>query len=384
MSEVEIPLSEPNLTGNERQYIAECLETNFVSSIGPFVPRFEEAFGRSVDAPHAVACASGTAALHVALQVAGVGAGDEVLVSDFTFIATVNPIAYLGAAPVLVDANDGTWNMDPALVAAELDRRAAAGLRQPKAVLVAHVLGLPADLAPIKQSCDRHGVLLVEDAAEALGARYASGPLAGRQVGTIGLIGGFSFNGNKIITTGGGGMIATADESLARRARHLTTQARLPGPEYLHDEIGYNYRLTNLAAALGLAQLEHLAEFTERKWAIARRYDEALGPLPGITLPPRPAWAVPTMWLYSILIDPASGAGADRVLLLARLQAAGIQARPIWAPAHTMPFYARTPRLGGEVGERLFATGLSLPCSTSLTDAAQDRVIDVLLSVLRS
>lgn len=382
MSDPEIPLSVPNLTGNERRYVEECLETNYVSSVGPFVQRFEEAFCRTVDAPFAVACATGTAAVHVTLQVAGVCAGDEVLVSDFTFIATVNPIAYLGARPVLVDANEETWNMDPALAVAELDRRAAAGQRQPKAVLVAHVLGLPADIAPIRDACDRHGVVLLEDAAEALGARYAAGPLAGRQVGTIGLVGGFSFNGNKIITTGGGGMIATADEPLARRARHLTTQARLPGPEYVHDEIGYNYRLTNLAAALGVAQLEHLAEFMARKAAIAARYDEALGRIPGITLPPRPAWASPTMWLYSILINPAE-AGIDRRQVLERLEAAGIQSRPIWAPAHVMPFYADAPRLGGRVAERLFATGLSLPCSTSLSDADQDRVIGSLLSILQ-
>ncbi len=383
MSDPAIPLSIPNLTGNERRYVEECLETNYVSSVGPFVPRFEEAFGRSVGAPFAVACVSGTAAVHVTLQVAGVGAGDEVLVSDFTFIATVNPITYLGARPVLVDANDDTWNIDPALVAAELDRRASAGLRQPKAVLVAHVLGLPADIAPIQAACDRHGVVLLEDAAEALGARYAGGPLAGRQVGTIGVVGGFSFNGNKIITTGGGGMIATADEALARRARHLTTQAKLPGPEYMHDEIGYNYRLTNLAAALGLAQLEQLPGFMARKAALARRYDEALAGVPGITLPPRPAWALPTMWLYSILIDPAV-TGIDRREILERLEAKGIQSRPIWAPAHMMPFYAGVPRLGGRVGERLFATGLSLPCSTSLSDADQDRVIGALLSILPS
>ncbi len=381
MSEPEIHLSVPNLTGNEATYVRECLDTNFVSSVGPFVPRFEDAFSRAVNSRYSVACSSGTAAIHVALQVAGIEAGDEVFVSDFTFIATVNPIAYVGARPVLVDANDATWNMDPALVVDELDRRAARGLRQPKAVLVAHVLGLPADLAPIQEACARHGVILIEDAAEALGASYAAGPLANRQVGSIGLVGCYSFNGNKIITTGGGGMIATADESLARRAKHLTTQARIEGPEYLHDEIGYNYRLTNLAAALGIAQLERLTEFMARKWAIASRYDRAFGGLPGITIPPRPAWAVPTMWLYSILIDPAV-TGIDRKQMLERLESTGIQTRPVWAPAHLMPFYADAPRLGGAVGDRLFAQGLSLPCSTGLTDNEAERVIDTVRAVL--
>jgi dTDP-4-amino-4,6-dideoxygalactose transaminase len=382
MSDREIPLSVPNLSGNERRYLDECLETTFVSSVGPFVGQFEEAFARNVNARHGVACVSGTAALHVGLQVAGIQAGDEVLVSDFTFIATVNPLTYLGARPVLVDANAETWNIDPVLVVEELDRRASRGARQPKAVLVAHVLGLPADIAPIKNACDRYGVSLLEDAAEALGAGYLAGPQAGRQVGTIGLVGCFSFNGNKIITTGGGGMIATDDPTVADRARHLTTQARLPGPEYLHDEIGYNYRLTNLAAALGLAQLERLSSFVERKLHIAGRYDAALGNLPGITVPPRPAWALPTLWLYSVLIDPAI-AGVDRKVLLDQLAAAGIQTRPVWAPAHVMPFYRDAPRLGGAVGDRLFAQGLSLPCSTGLTDADQDRVIDAVVSALR-
>jgi len=203
------------------------------------VPRFEEAFSRSVNSRYGVACASGTAAIHVALQVAGISAGDEVFVSDFTFIATANPITYRGATPVFVDANDATWNMDPVLVAEELDRRAARGIRQPKAVLVAHVLGMPADLAPIQDACERHGVILLEDAAEALGARYAAGSLVGRQVGTIGLFGCFSFNGNKIITTGGGGLVATADEVLAetRQAPHDAGQAARPGVPPRRDRL---------------------------------------------------------------------------------------------------------------------------------------------------
>jgi dTDP-4-amino-4,6-dideoxygalactose transaminase len=375
-----IPLSVPNLAGRERTYVDECLATNFVSSVGPFVTRFEDELGRWVGSPYAVACASGTAALHVALKVAGVGPGDDVLVSDFTFVATVNPIVYEGARPVLVDADPLTWNMDAALVQEELAARARAG-RLPKAVLVAHVLGLVADLAPIAEACERFGVVLVEDAAEALGAAYVGGPFDGRQVGTIGRTGAFSFNGNKIITTGGGGMITTGDAALAGRARHLTTQARLPGPEYLHDEIGYNYRMTNVAAAMGVAQLEQLAGFIARKHAIAARYDAAFGSLPGVTIPPRPTWSRPTMWLYSVLIDP-SVAGIDRARLLTHLESLGIQTRPVWAPAHRMPFYRAAPRLGGAIGDGLFARGLSLPCSTSLTDAEQDRVIDAVASAL--
>jgi dTDP-4-amino-4,6-dideoxygalactose transaminase len=339
------------------------------------VDRFEADFAAGVGSVHAVACVSGTAALHVALKVAGVSRGDDVLVSDFTFVATVNPVAYLGARPILVDADLATWNMDPGLVASELEHRARRGERMPKVVLVAHILGLPADIAPIREACARHGVVLIEDAAEALGASYANSPLAGRQVGTIGLLGCFSFNGNKIITTGGGGMIATTDEALALRARHLTTQARLPGPEYFHDEVGFNYRLTNLNAALGVAQLEKLGAFIEKKRAIAHRYDEAFAGVPGLTVPPRPAWAEPTMWLYSVMVDPKI-VGIDRKTLSRKLGENGIETRPVWAPVHLMHMYKDAPRLGGTVGERLFAHGLSLPCSVSLTQPQQDRVIE--------
>lgn len=383
MSEQRIPLSIPCLEGNAARYLQECLDTNYVSSVGPFVERFETEFAAYVGAPYAVACCNGTAALHVALKVAGVGPGDEVLVSDLTFVATINPITYLGATPVLVDADLATWNMDPNLVVAELDRRARLGIAMPKAVLVAHILGLPADLAPIQAACERHGVMLIEDAAEALGAKYVDGPLAGRQVGSIGVLGCYSFNGNKIITTGGGGMIATANETLAKRAKHLTTQARLPGPEYLHDEIGFNYRLTNLAAALGVAQLEQLDVFVARRQATAARYDDAFKSLAGITVPPRPSWARPTMWLYSILIDPQL-TGTGRTVLHQRLGEAGIDSRPIWAPAHLMPFYGDHFRLGGLVGEGLFARGLSLPCSASLAVSQQERVIDTVIGVLRA
>ena len=377
MSEIRIPLSVPSLRGNESRYLEECVRTNYVSSVGPFVRRFEDEFAGYTGAPHAVACASGTAALHLALLAAGVAPEDEVLVSDFTFIATVNPIAYVGAVPVLVDCDDATWNIDPSLVCDELERRARSGERMPRAVLAAHVLGLVADLAPVRESCDRHGVALIEDAAEALGAGYRSGPLAGRKVGTIGDSGCYSFNGNKIITSGGGGMVTTANEAAAARARHLSTQARLPGPEYLHDAIGYNYRLTNLAAAVGVAQLERLDSFLEKKRRIAARYDEALAGLAGITLPPRPQWAEPSMWLYSILID-GEIAGIARSGVAAFLRDRGIESRPVWAPAHRMPFFSGAKRLGGAVGDRIFRDGLSLPCSVDLTDDEQVMVIRAL------
>lgn len=377
-----IPLSVPEISGEEWAYVKKCLDTNFVSSVGPFVGEFERSFAEFTGSPHAVACASGTAAIHLALRMAGVGPDDEVLVSGFTFVATINPIIYQGAAPILVDAEDRTWNIDPALVIEELERRHARGLKQPKAIVVAHILGAPADIAPIIETCQRFSVTVIEDAAEALGASYLSGPYAGRQVGTIGEFGCFSFNGNKVITTGGGGMLVTGNAAAARRAKHLSTQAKIDGPEYLHDAIGYNYRLTNIAAALGVAQLERLPEFLQRKAGIAAKYNAALGAVPGVTLPPTVPWAKSTFWLYSILIDK-SIAGTDRKTVLEALDAEGIQARPVWAPAHSMPIYSEYSRLGGEVGLRLFSQGLSLPCSAGLTVSDQDRVIEVLVKALK-
>lgn len=373
-----LPLSEPNLAGNTREYIDECIRTNFVSSVGPFVERFESEFAAYVGAKHAVACASGTAAIHVALRLLGVGPGDEVAVPTLTFIASANPIVYEKAVPVLVDSEAETWNMDPALVAEEIQRRASTGKKQLKAVEAVHILGHPAVMDPLVETCRKYGVALIEDASEALGARWESGPYAGKHVGTVGVIGCYSFNGNKIITTGGGGMLTTDDPALAKRAKHLTTQARLPGPEYRHDEIGYNYRLTNLAAAIGVAQLEQLPTFLRRKDEIAGRYDEALREIPGITPPPRASWADPSMWLYTLSLDTARF-GADRRGLLARLEKSRIQSRPIWTPLHAMPLYANATRLGsGEIADGLFERALSIPCSTSLAGPEQERVIDAI------
>jgi aminotransferase in exopolysaccharide biosynthesis len=374
MSE-RIPLAEPHVVGNARKYIEECLDTNFVSSVGPFVERFEREFAEYVGARHAVACATGTAALHVAMRLFGIAEGDEVFVSTMTFIASANPIRYERATPVFVDSERDTWNLDPRLLVDELDRRARAGLAMPKAVEVVHILGHPVDLEPIAMACEKYGVTMFEDAAEALGARYRSGRYAGKHVGTVGKVGCYSFNGNKIITTGGGGMLTTDDPDLARRAKHLTTQARLPGNEYRHDEVGYNYRLTNVAAALGVAQLELLPEFLRRKHEIAARYDEAFADVPGVSVPPRASWAAPSDWLYTIRVD-AERFGTDRHGLLDRLAKTGIQSRPIWSPLHTMPMFVEFPRLGGAVSESIFAEALSLPCSVQLEAAAQQRVID--------
>ena len=379
MSSPTIPLSEPHLAGQEAAYLEECLRTNYVSSVGPFVERFEQAFADFVGASHAVACASGTAALHVALRVVGVGPDDEVFVPALTFIASANAISYLGARPTLVDSETVTWNMDPALVVDELEGRIRDGRPLPKAIEAVHLLGHPADLEPLLRMCAEYDIALIEDAAEALGARYRGGVLDSRHVGTIGRVGCFSFNGNKIITTGGGGMLVTDDADLARRARHLTTQARLPGLAYQHDEIGYNYRLSNLAAALGLAQLEQLPGFLEAKRRIAETYDQAFRGCDSVELAPRTAWADPSWWLYSIRLRDPELAGT----VIERLNRDGIGVRPVWTPLHLLAPYRDAPSIGdGSIASSIAATGVSLPSSTGLEPDDQTRVIDGLLRAL--
>ena len=373
-----IPLLEPSFDGNEAQYLEECIASGYVSSVGPFVERFESAFADWVGARLAVACASGTAALHVALRLAGARPGSEVAVSTFTFLASVNAIQYTGATPLLVDSERDTWNLDAEQLHDEVDRRAALGRPLPSAIEVVHVLGHPADLEPVLDLSERYGIVLVEDACESLGASYVAGSAAGRQVGTVGALGCFSFNGNKVLTCGAGGMIVTNDPEYARRARHLTTQARVAGPQYLHDEVGYNYRLTNLAAAVGLAQLEQLDGFLARKRQIAARYGDALGGLP-VERSPRAEWADPSCWLSSVLVE----AGVDVELVIDRMGQAGVEARPLWLPAHEQPPYrGRVPTLGGAVAASLHERGLALPSSVGLTLGDQTRVVDALSHAL--
>lgn len=374
-----IPLAVPNVSTAERDAVLAAIDSGFVSSVGPQVAEFEREFASLVGSRHAVATASGTAALHVAMRLAGVGPGDEVFVSDFTFIGSSNPVAYQGADVVLVDSDQTSWTMDPELLETELARRAASGERQPKAIELVHILGQPADGHRVAQLAEQYGVTLIEDSAESLGAGWIDAEGGFTHTGTIGTIGAFSFNGNKIVTAGGGGMLVTDDDDLAARARHLTTQAKVPDVGYLHDEVGFNYRLTNLSAAFGLAQLRRLPEFVSAKVRIAQRYDEAFADLP-LTLPPRVAGTVSTFWLYSVLL--ADEEQRDRTA--DHLASLGIGARAVWRPLHLQPPLREAKRLGGQVSEDLFRRGLSLPCSTNLADADQDRVIDAVRSALSS
>ena len=369
-----IYLSPPHLGDLEARFVAEAIEGNWLAPVGPNIDAFEREFAALVGAPYAVAVSSGTAALHLALLLAGVGPGDEVLVSTLTFSASVNPIRYLGGTPVFVDSERTSWNMDPALLAGAIDARVRAG-RAPRAVVLVHLYGQSADIAPVLEACERAGIALVEDAAEALGSTYL-----GRAPGTFGLAGIFSFNGNKIITTSGGGMLVTSDAALAAHARKLATQARDDAPHYEHSEIGYNYRLSNVLAGIGRGQLRVLEDRVHTRRAIFARYTEALGDIPGIDFMPEAPWGRHTRWLTCVTIDPRAF-GADRESLRLAFDAADIDARPVWKPMHLQPVYAPYDRVGGAVAEDLFARGLCLPSGSSLTEADMERVVGVIRRV---
>lgn len=382
-----VPLSEPRMTGREWLYVKECLDTNWVSSVGRFVDRFEQEIARRLGVAHAVATASGTAALHLALELVGVRPGDEVAVSTLTFIAPANAIRYCGAHPVFIDAEPAYWQMDPELLRRFLRDgcRSEGGVlrnrvsgRPVRAVLPVNLLGHPCDLDPIREIAAAYELPVIEDAAEGLGACYRSRPL-----GSLGTIGCLSFNGNKILTTGGGGMLVTDRTDLAERARYLSTQAKDDPLEYVHGAVGYNYRLTNLQAAVGCAQLEALDEYIGIKRRIAADYQALLAPFSGIAPMREAPWAQSTFWLYTVLVDEAR-AGLDSRALLRGLAAQRIQSRPLWQPLHQSPAHRGAQVVGGEVAERLHRQALSLPCSTSLTGQAWQRVAAALEVLLRS
>lgn len=380
-----IPLIVPELCGNEWQYVKECLDTNWVSSVGPYVDRFERMMAEYVGVKHAVATVNGTAALHIALQLAGVEPNDEVLVSTLTFIAPVNAIRYIGAWPVLIDAERKYWQLDPLAVKdflendCDWDGRTLTNKRtgrHVKALLPVHILGHPVDLEPILDIAQRYSLSIIEDATEGLGARYR-----GKSLGSFGQSGCFSFNGNKIVTTGGGGMLVTNDADLAARAKYLTTQAKDDPIEYIHNAIGYNYRLTNVLAALGCAQLEQLDSFVEIKRSIAKRYQEGLRDIPGIELPAEAEWAFSTYWMYTVLLDKQeSGIGSRE--LLRELAARKIQSRPLWQPIHRSPAHHKAEGALCPVADALYSAGLSLPCSVGLSRSTQELVIEAMKAIV--
>ena len=362
------------MSGLEQQYVQEAFDSNWIAPLGPNVDGFEREMCQYTGAKHALALSSGTAALHLALLLAGVGPGDEVLVSSLTFSASVNPIIYLGGVPTFIDSERASWNLNPALLAETLEQRASTG-RLPKAVIVVHLYGQSADLDPILATCREHGVPLIEDAAEALGASYKE-----RAPGTLGETGIFSFNGNKIITTSGGGMLVSDDKALIDHARRLATQARDPAPHYQHSEIGYNYRMSNILAGVGRGQLRVLPERVAKRREIFGYYEETLGNQPGVSFMPEAPWGVSNRWLTVLTIDPAQF-GADREQVRLALEAENIEARPVWKPMHLQPVFAHYESVGGAVAESLFQHGLCLPSGSSLTARDLERIVTIFRGV---
>jgi dTDP-4-amino-4,6-dideoxygalactose transaminase len=363
-----IHLSPPDVGSLERELLLAAFDSNWIAPLGPHLDAFEAELANVAGVGHAAALSSGTAALHLGLRILGVGEGDEVLTATLTFAATANAIAYVGARPVFVDADPATWQLDPGLLAETLSDRARAG-RLPAAVIAVDLYGQCADYDRILAVCAEYGVPVIEDAAEALGATYR-----GRPAGSFGAMAAFSFNGNKIITTSGGGSLVSDDEAVVVAARHLATQARDPAPHYEHSTVGFNYRMSNLLAALGRAQLAGLADKVTARRATNAAYREALADLDGIAFMPDADYGEPTSWLTCITIDPARF-GATTGDVREHLAALDIEARPVWKPMHLQPVFADAEVVGGAVAADLFATGLCLPSGSSLTVAQRDRVI---------
>jgi perosamine synthetase len=374
----DIPLCEPCLSGREWEYVRECLDSGWVSSVGQYVSRLEQDVAAYLGARYAVATSSGTAALHTALRVAGVAPNDEVLVSSLTFIAPANAVRYLGAWPTFIDSESRYWQMDVDKLSGFLSRgcRWTGGAlwnkrtgRRVTAILPVHILGHPVDMDPLMELAEKFQLAVIEDATESLGGSYR-----GRRVGRLAHIACLSFNGNKIVTCGGGGMIVTDNQAWARRSKYLTTQAKDDGVEYVHQEVGYNYRLTNVQAAVGVAQLERLDEHVVAKRRIAERYRAALNDVPGLTLMTQASWARSVFWMYTVLVNPRLFGMTSRSLLRV-LRRSGIQTRPLWQPMHRSPAHRGADAVDCSIADRLYLHGLSLPCSVNLQPDAQDCVI---------
>jgi dTDP-4-amino-4,6-dideoxygalactose transaminase len=366
-----IYLSPPDVGAAERALLLDAFDSGWIAPLGPHVDAFEREFAAAVGVPHAVALSSGTAALHLALEILGVGRGNEVITSTLTFAATANAICYVGATPVFVDVSPETWNLDPDLLDEELARRARLG-RQVAAVIAVDLYGQCADYNQIEALCARYGVRLLEDAAEGLGATCGSRP-----AGAFGECAAFSFNGNKIITTSGGGMLVSHRRDVVDRARHLSTQARQPVAHYEHEEVGYNYRLSNLLAAVGRGQLAALDEKVARRRALRAAYRSALAPCQGIEFMPEAPYGSSNGWLTCITIDPVQF-GVDREAARLFLERCNIESRPVWKPMHMQPVFREAQVCRGSVAAGLFETGLCLPSGSNLTAADQQRVTSAL------
>jgi perosamine synthetase len=360
-----IPVAAPALVGREREYVLDAIDSSWISSTGQYIERFEAAFAEVAGTEHAIACCNGTVALHLALAGLGVGAGDEVIVPTLTYVASANAVAYCGATPVLVDSEPRTWNLDPERVEAAITERT-------KAIMVVHLYGHPADIDPIRALADRHGIAIVEDAAEAHGATYK-----GRPAGSLGDVATFSFYGNKIITTGEGGMVTTDDGELATHIRQLRGQGQDPQRRYWFPILGFNYRMTNVAAAIGLGQVERIDWHIQRRREIALRYRERLAASELLTFSPEAEWAENAYWISCVLVGDAAKLGRDEVM--SALDARGIETRPFFHPMHTLPMYRDGEPRDFPVADDLAGRGINLPSSAGLSDEDVDRVATELL-----
>ena len=358
----------------ELALVQDAFATNWIAPLGPHVDGFEREFAANVGSAHAAALSSGTAALHLAMRWLNLQPGDEVVCSSLTFSATVNPVLYERAKPVFVDCDAATWNMSPSLMAEAIANGIRRG-RVPKAVILVHLYGQSADIDPISAICADHQIPLIEDAAEALGATYK-----GRTPGTAGLCGIYSFNGNKIITTSGGGMLVANDRALIDKARFWATQARDPAPHYQHSEVGFNYRMSNVLAAIGRGQLRVLADRVDARRRNCAYYQSALKDLPGLEFMPEADYGRCTRWLTCITIDPKI-ACTNREQVRLAMERENIEARPVWKPMHLQPIFKDCKVYGGAVSEVLFDHGLCLPSGSNLTATDLDRVIDVIRRV---
>ena len=366
-----IYLSPPHMGGNEQEYVRQAFESNFIAPLGPMVNGFEQDFSKLTGFAHCAALSSGTAALHIALRLLGVETGDVVIASSLTFIGSVSPITFLGAEPVFIDCDYKSWNMDPDLLAEAVDHYISQG-RKPKAVIPTDLYGQCADYDRILEILEPHGIPMVVDAAESVGAAYK-----GRHAGKGALMAAYSFNGNKIITTSGGGLLASDDEDMISRARWLSQQAKEPKPYYEHEEIGYNYRMSNLVAAVGRGQVEVIPERVKRKREIFDYYEQELGSIAGLSFMPEADYGQCNRWLTVMLIDAEEfGSSPDEIRIA--LENENIESRPVWQPMHKQPIFKNNTVFGGKVSEDLFKRGLCLPSGTAMSAEELDRIIELI------
>ncbi|MCC5788732.1 MAG: aminotransferase class I/II-fold pyridoxal phosphate-dependent enzyme [Opitutales bacterium] len=366
-----IYLSPPHLSGEEGTYLQDALKSNWIGPVGPHVRRFEREMASLLQVEKAVSVNSGTAALHLILRALNIGPGDIVLCSSFTFVASVNPVLYVGAQPVLIDSETTSWNLDPDLLEKAIEDLKNKGPK-PKALILVHLYGQSANLERIQAICERENILLIEDAAEALGATYGN-----RCPGSFGVAGFLSFNGNKIITTSGGGMIVTNDPELATQTRYLAAQAKDPGTSYEHSVMGYNYSFSNVLAAIGRAQLKALPGRVIQKREVFRKYQKGLGDLPGITFMPEASWGKSTRWLSCLLLNPREGT-PEPMEVIEELEKFNIESRPLWKPMHQQIIYRETPFYGNGVADDLYDRGLCLPSPSDLSPTQQDHIIEII------